>query len=310
MEDFFDDIPDSVSDEQAEEKDLFEEIGLESKEDAPQRLSAKDFIRETLSEFSDEFEELEDDDDAYKAKFHEIVSRLGKEPALNEEISTLRSKIQGLEDSDPEAIYRIAAIEYNEEQISRGERKLSKEELEEILLNEDGELTPRAIKIASRAQGRYEAQLARLENEKKDFIKQAAEAPKKYQQEIKARVSTYKSDLAKHVEEFGVAGMPVKKENMAQLERSLFLEAQKLVFSPSESTLFKTIRTNPAAILDIVVKYSNDPIAVKIRERSNVKNDIDAQTKVVKRIDKNLPNMAVRTGSKKIQDIFAVIDNN
>ena len=216
MEDFFDDIPDSVSDEQAEEKDLFEEIGLESKEDAPQRLSAKDFIRETLSEFSDEFEELEDDDDAYKAKFHEIVSRLGKEPALNEEISTLRSKIQGLEDSDPEAIYRIAAIEYNEEQISRGERKLSKEELEEILLNEDGELTPRAIKIASRAQGRYEAQLARLENEKKDFIKQAAEAPKKYQQEIKARVSTYKSDLAKHVEEFGVAGMPVKKENMAQ----------------------------------------------------------------------------------------------
>ncbi len=310
MEDFFDDIPEGVSDnvEQVDERDLFEEIGLETKEDAPQRLTAKDFIRETLAEFSDEFDELEDDDDAYKAKFHEIVSRLGKEPMMDNEISTLRSKIQGLEDNDPDAIYRIAAIEYNQEQINRGERKLSKEELEEILLNEDGELTPRALKIASKAQGRYESQLEKLENEKKDFQKQAAEAPKKYQQEIKAKVSTYKSDLAKHVEEFGVAGMPVKKENMAQLERSLFLEAQKLVFSPSESQLFKTIRTNPAAILDIVVKYSNDPIAVKIRERSNIKNDIDAQTKVVKKLNKDLPNMAVRTGTKKVQDIFSVID--
>lgn len=289
--------------------DLFEILGVDKNEAQPQRLLAKDFILKVMgSDFPDEFEGLEDEDDAYEAKFNEILTRLGKGPEFDNEISTLKSKIKGLEDGDQGEMYRIAAIEYNEEQVARGERKLSKDELEEILLNEDGELTKRAIMIASRAQGKYESRLERLELEKRDFMKQAAEQPKRYQQEIKARVSTYKNDLAKHVEEFGVAGMPVKKENIAQLERSLFLEAQKLAFSPSESAIFKAIRSNPAAMLDIVVKYSNDPLAAKIRERSEKKSDIDNQTKVVKKLDKSLPNFAVRTAPKKAVDIWSVIN--
>ena len=314
MEDIFgeegqDPIVDNFEGEQEpdESQDLFDLV--EDKSDAPSRLLARDFIRETLSDFTDEFEGLEDDDDAYKAKFHEIVARLGKEPQLDSEISTLKSKIKGLEDNNPGEIYRIAAIEYNEEQIRRGAKKLSEDELEAILLDDDGNLTPKAIQISGRAQGRYESKLLQLENEKKDFMKQAAEAPRRYQQEIKAKVSTYKAELAKHVEEFGVAGLPVKKENIERLERTIFLEAQKLAFSPNESQLFKTLKSNPAAMLELVVKYSNDPLAKQIRERAAKNGDIDAQTKVVKKLNKNLPNMAVRTGARKVQNLFDVIES-